>query len=55
MTRKPAPGDRVAVPDEFTDEAYSGTVVDLLSVQFTYELADGTMRYCFYADNWKYK
>ncbi len=55
MTRKPAPGDRVAVPDSFTDEVYSGVVVDLLSVQFTYEMADGTMRYAFYSAGWKYK
>jgi len=55
MTRKPAPGDRIKVSDCFTDKIFSGIVVDLLSVQFTYEMADGTMRYCFYADNWKYK
>ncbi len=53
--RKPAPGDRVKVPDSFTDEDYSGIVVDLLSVQFTYELADGTIRYAFYSSDWKYQ
>ncbi len=55
VVRKPAPGDRVLVPDCFTDEDYSGLVVDLLSVQFTYEMADGTMRYAFYSSDWKYK
>ncbi len=55
MMRKPAPGDRVAVPDSFTDEVYSGIVVDLLSVQFTYEQTDGTIRYCFYAADLKYQ
>ena len=55
VVRKPAPGDRVRVPDCFTDEDYSGIVVDLLSVQFTYELADGTIRYAFYSSDWKYQ
>ncbi len=55
MTRKPAPGDRVAVPDSFTDEVYSGIVVDLLSVQFTYETESGTIRYALYSAGWKYK
>ena len=55
MTRKPAPGDRIAILDSFTDEVYSGIVVDLLSVQFTYEQTDGTIRYCFYASDWQYK
>ncbi len=55
VVRKPAPGDRVQVPDCFTDEDYSGIVVDLLSVQFTYEMADGTIRYAFYSSDWKYK
>ena len=53
--RKPARGDRVMVPDFFTDEFYSGFVVDLLSVQFTYETASGTIRYCFYSADWKYQ
>ncbi len=55
MSRKPAPGDRIKVPDSFTDAAYSGIVVDLLSVQFIYEMADGTMRYAFYNSDWKYQ
>ncbi len=55
MTRKPAPGDRIKAPDSFTDEVYSGIVVDLLAVMFTYEQTDGTIRYCFYASDWKYK
>ncbi len=45
MMRKPALGDHVTVPDSFTDEVYSGVVVDLLSVQFTYETESGTIRY----------
>ena len=53
--RKPARGDRVKVPDFYTDEIYSGFVVDLLSVQFTYELADGTIRYAAYTADWKYQ
>ncbi len=55
MMRKPAPGDCVAVPDSFTDEDYSGIVVDLLSVQFKYETVSGTIRYAFYSAGWKYK
>ena len=53
--RRPAPGDRITVPGYFTDEVYSGIVVDLLSIQFTYELTDGTIRYAFYYSDWKYK
>ena len=53
--RKPAPGEFVTVSDSFTDEVYSGIVVCLLSVQFTYELADGTIRYAFYSSDWKYQ
>ena len=55
MGRKPAPGDRIKVPDGLTDEVYSGVVVDLLSAQFTYELANGTIRYAFYVSDWKYQ
>ena len=53
--RRPAPRDRITVPDYLTDEVYSGLVVDLLSVQFTYELTDGTIRYAFYEADWNYK
>ena len=53
--RRPAPGDRITVPDGLTDEVYSGNVVDLLSIQFTFEMADGTIRYAFYESDWKYK
>ena len=53
--RRPARGDRVRVPDYYTDEFYSGRVVDLLSVQFTYETASGTIRYAFYHSDWKYQ
>ena len=53
--RRPTPGDRITVPDSLTDEVYSGLVVDLLSVQFTYELANGTIRYAFYESDWNYK
>ncbi len=53
--RKPAPGDRIKAPDSFTDEVYSGVVVDLLSIQFTYETASGTIRYAFYSSDWKHQ
>lgn len=53
--RKPAPGESVNVMDSFTDKVYSGVVVDLLSVQFTYELADGTIRYASYYSDWNYR
>ena len=53
--RKPAQGDQINVPDSLTDEVYSGVVVDLLSVQFTYEQADGTIRYAFYYSDWRYQ
>ncbi len=55
MTRKPSLGDRIAIPDSFTDKIYSGIVLDRLSTQFTYQLADGTIRYAFYSADWKYK
>ena len=54
MIRKPAPGDRITVPDGLTDEVYSGIVIELMSAQFTYETADGTIRYAFYVSHWKY-
>jgi len=53
--RRPAPGDRITVPDGLTEEVYSGFVIDLLLIQFTYEMADGTIRYAFYESDWKYK
>ena len=53
--RKPAAGDRIKVSDGLTDEVYSGKVVDLLSVQFTYEIADGTIRYALYCSDWNYQ
>jgi len=53
--RKPALGDRITVPDSFTDEVYSGIVVERLSVQFTYETESGTIRYAFYVSDWKYQ
>ena len=55
MIRKPAPGDHITVPDSLTEEIYSGIVVDLLSAQFTYETASGTIRYAFYVSDWKYR
>ncbi len=55
VSRKPTPGDCVTVPDGLRDEVYSGFVIDLLSIQFTYEMADGTIRYAFYESDWKYK
>ncbi len=53
--RRPAPGGRITVSDYLTDEVYSGFVIDLLSIQFTYEMANGTIRYAFYESDWKYK
>ncbi len=53
--RKPASGESVIVADSFSDQIYSGIVVDLLSVQFTYVLADGTIRYASYNADWKYR
>ena len=53
--RRPAPGDRITVSDYLTDEVYSGFVIDLLSIQFTYEMTDGTIRYALYESNWKYQ
>ena len=53
--RKPAEGDHISVPDSLTGEIYSGKVVDLLSIQFTYEMADGTIKFAFYHSDWKYQ
>ena len=55
MGRKPAPGDKIKVPDGLADEVYSGIVVDLFSAQFTYETSSGTIRYAFYVSDWKYQ
>ena len=52
MTRKPMPGDHIKVQDSLTDEVYSGVVVDLLAIQFTYELERGTIRFAFYDSGW---
>ena len=53
--RKPTKGDTVTVPDGLADEVHSGIVVELLSIQFTYEMANGTIRYAFYNSDWKYQ
>ena len=53
--RRPAKGESITVSDSLTDEVYSGIVADLLSIQFTYEMADGTIRYAFYNSDWKHK
>ena len=53
--RKPAKGESISAPDSLTDEVYSGIVVNLLSIQFTYEMTDGTIRYAFYNSDWKYQ
>lgn len=54
MTRKPTPGDHITAKDSLTNDEYSGIVVDLLSVQFTYELKNGTLRFAFYDSDWRY-
>ena len=53
--RRPAKGESITVLDSFSNKVYSGVVVNLLSVQFTYELADGTIRYAAYSSDWKYQ
>ena len=53
MTRKPAPGDRITAKDSLTEDEYSGIVVDLLAIQFTYELANGGLRFAFYDSDWR--
>ena len=52
MTRKPAPGDHITAQDSLTDEVYSGVVIDLLAMQFTYELENGIIRFAFYDSGW---
>ena len=52
MARKPAPGDHITVQDSLTDEAHSGVVIDLLAMQFTYELENGIIRFAFYDSGW---
>ena len=52
MARKPAPGDHITAQDSLTDEVYSGVVVDLLAVQFTYETETGIIRFAFYDSGW---
>ena len=54
MTRKPAPGDRITAKDSLTEDEHSGIVVDLLTIQFTYELANGALRFAFYDSDWRY-
>ena len=53
--KKPAKGESITVSDFLTDEVYSGIVVELLSIQFTYEMGNGTIRYAFYNSDWKYQ
>ena len=55
MARKPAPGDHITIQDGLTDEVYSGVVVDLLAVQFTYGTESGTIRFAFYDSDWHYQ
>ena len=53
--RQPAKGECITVPDFLTDEVYSRIVAEHLSIQFTYEMANGTIRYAFYNSDWKYQ
>jgi len=52
--KRPKPGDVISVTDSVTGERATGTVIDLLSTQFTYEV-DGipdSVRFAFYNDDW---
>lgn len=54
---RPSVGDKVEVTRSFPQERVEvGTVVSLLATQFTYELEDGSVKFCTYksGDNtWK--
>lgn len=52
MTRKPALGDRITATDPLSEKEYSGIVVYLLAMQFTYELENGTIRFAHYDSGW---
>ena len=53
MTRKPTLGDHITAKDSLTEDEYSGIVIDLLAMQFTYELASGALRFAFYDSDWR--
>lgn len=53
MSKAPKPGDEVKVYDPFDEISRNGTVVDVLSVQFTYLPADGScLRFCMLSHKW---
>lgn len=55
-TRKPKVGDLVIVHDDALEEDFIGTVIDLLSVQFTYSVQltswRTALKFCQYSDEW---
>jgi len=55
--RKPKVGDLIIHHDEVLGEDFTGTVKDLLSVQFTYSVEvdpwTSFIRFCQYSDDWK--
>tara|TARA_R110002051_G_scaffold318571_1_gene401076 strand:- start:2910 stop:3083 length:174 start_codon:yes stop_codon:yes gene_type:complete len=49
----PRIGQRIIHEEPDFDRVTEGYVVDLLSIQFTYETYAGKIKSCFYKDNWK--
>ncbi len=49
---------KVGDPIEHTctlNGTFEGKVVQLLSMQFVYETADGNRRFCMFREQWKFK
>ena len=48
----PRVGQRIKHEEPEFDRVTEGYVVDLLSVQFTYETDKGLIKFCMYKDTW---
>ena len=51
--RAPRPGDEVEVFDAMADRQYCGVVESVLSTQFTYQPAEGSIRFCQFSSKWQ--
>ena len=51
--RNPQIGDKIEHTSQLS-ETYAGTVVQLLSEQFVYEVEKNHTRFCLFKENWRY-
>lgn len=52
--RKPEVGDKIEHTEPHFDRVTTGTVVQILSAQFSYKTENGTHRMCMFNEQWKF-